>query len=107
MKIVTVAASYRSIREFGFPVTRASLMKMIVLVTIAAMSLSMIAAAPVSGQVVNLSRYAQLTLYAQLKSPSDQSIEKLDMSAVPDLDRKKVRRVQDALRAKGFDPRSA
>jgi peptidoglycan hydrolase-like protein with peptidoglycan-binding domain len=79
-------------------------MNKIVLVTIAAVSLSVIAAAPAPGQVANSPRYAQPTQYAQLKSPSAQSIDKLDMSAVPDLDRKKVRRIQAALRAKGFDP---
>jgi hypothetical protein len=104
VKIATVAARYGSIREFGFSETRVSLMKKIVLVTIAAVSLSMIAAAPAPGQVADSPRYAQLTQYAQLKSPSAQSIEKLDMSAVPDLDRKKIRRAQNALRAKGFDP---
>jgi peptidoglycan hydrolase-like protein with peptidoglycan-binding domain len=41
---------------------------------------------------------------AQAKSAEAGSIEKLDMSAVPDLDRATVRRVQGALRAKGFDP---
>jgi hypothetical protein len=104
VKIATVAAKHGSIGEFGFPETGVSLMNKMVLVTIAAMSLSMIAATPAPSQVANSPRYAQLTQYAQLKSPGAQSIEKLDMSAVPDLDRKKVRRVQAALRAKGFDP---
>jgi hypothetical protein len=98
VKIATVAAQYGSIAEFGFSETRVSLMNKMVLVTIAAMSLSLIVAAPAPGQVANSARYAQL------KSPGAQSIEKLDMSAVPDLDRKKVRRIQAALRAKGFDP---
>lgn len=40
---------------------------------------------------------------AQAKS-AEASIEKLDMSAVPDLDRTTIRKVQGALRAKGFDP---
>jgi peptidoglycan hydrolase-like protein with peptidoglycan-binding domain len=68
--------------------------------TIAAVSLSVIAAASATGQVANSPQYAQL------KSLSAQAIEKLDMSAVPDLDRNKVRKVQNALRAKGFDPGS-
>ena len=75
-------------------------MKNIVLATIAAVSLSAIAATPAPAQ------RAYSPQYAQLKSPSAQSIEKLDMSAVPDLDRDKARRVQSALRAKGFDPGS-
>jgi hypothetical protein len=79
-------------------------MKKIVLVTIAAVSLSAIAATSAPAQRAHSAQYTQLTQYAQLKSPSAQSIEKLDMSAVPELDRKKVRRVQNALRAKGFDP---
>jgi hypothetical protein len=73
-------------------------MKNIVLVTIAAVSLSATAATSASAQ------RAHSPQYAQLKSPSAQSIEKLDMSAVPDIDRDKARRVQSALRAKGFDP---
>jgi Putative peptidoglycan binding domain len=44
--------------------------------------------------------------YAQANSASAQSIEKLDMSAAPELDRGKIRKVQVALRAKGFDPGS-
>jgi hypothetical protein len=98
VKIATVAARSGSIREFWFPETRVPLMKKIVLVTIAVVSLSAIAAAPAPAQ------RAHSRQYAQLKSPSAQSIEKLDMSAVPDLDRKKIRRAQNALRAKGFDP---
>lgn len=100
VKIATVAARSGSIREFWLPETRVPLMKKIVLVTIAAVSLSVIAAAPTPAQ------RARSPQYAQLKSPSAQSIEKLDMSAVPELDRDKVRRVQSALRAKGFDPGS-
>jgi Putative peptidoglycan binding domain len=75
-------------------------MKNIVLATIAAVSLSAIAATSAPAQ------RAHSPQYAQLKSSSAQSIEKLDMSAVPDLDRDKARRVQSALRAKGFDPGS-
>ena len=100
VKIATVAARYGFIREYRFPETRVPLMKKIVLVTIAAVSLSAIAAAPASAQ------RAHSPQYAQLKSPSAQSIEKLDMSAVPDIDRDEARRVQSALRAKGFDPGS-
>ncbi len=69
-----------------------------ILATIAALSLSVIAATSAPGQRANSPQYAQL------KSPNAQSIEKLDMSAVPDLDRDEVRKVQTALRAKGFDP---
>jgi peptidoglycan hydrolase-like protein with peptidoglycan-binding domain len=65
-------------------------MKKAVIGTIAAVCLSVIAAASAAGQ--------------EQKSAAAQSIEKLDMSAVPDLDRDTVRRVQTALRAKGFDP---
>ena len=73
-------------------------MKKIVIGTFAAVSLSVLAAASAAGQAANPLQYAQL------KNSSAQSIEKLNMSAVPDIDRDKVRRVQIALTAKGFDP---
>jgi hypothetical protein len=96
-KVATVAASYGS---SGNPSSRNKvlLMKKIIIGTIVAVSLSAIAAASATAQVANSPQYAQL------KSPSAQSTEKLDMSAVPALDRNKVQRVQSALRAKGFDP---
>jgi peptidoglycan hydrolase-like protein with peptidoglycan-binding domain len=71
-----------------------------ILTTLTALSLSVIAATSALGQRANLPQYAQL------KNPNAQSIEKLDMSAVPDLDRDEVRKVQTALQAKGFDPGS-
>lgn len=55
----------------------------------------------------NYARAANLLQYAQLQSKGAQNVENLDMAAVPDLDRDKIRRVQIALRAKGFDPGSA
>lgn len=41
---------------------------------------------------------------AQAKSTKAQPLENLDMSAVPDLDGATIRRLQTALRAKGFNP---
>lgn len=73
-------------------------MKKIVIGIITAVSFSLSVAASATAQGINSLQYAQL------KSPTAQSIENLDMSAVPDLDRSQVRRVQTALRAKGFDP---
>jgi hypothetical protein len=73
-------------------------MKKIVIGTFAAVSLSVLAATSAAGQAANPLQYAQL------KNASAQSIENLNMSAVPDIDRNKVRRVQIALQAKGFDP---
>jgi peptidoglycan hydrolase-like protein with peptidoglycan-binding domain len=63
-----------------------------------AVSVSLIAAASASGQTAKSFRIAQL------KNTDAQAIEKLDMAAVPDLDRGTVRKVQVALRHKGFDP---
>jgi hypothetical protein len=65
---------------------------------VAAAALSAIACAPACAQGAHPLRLAQA------KSAEAQAIEKLDMAAVPDLDRATVRRVQRALRAKGFDP---
>lgn len=73
-------------------------MKKLVVGTIAALSFSVFAAALAAGQVANPLQYAQLN------SRSTKSIENLNMSAVPKIDRNKVRRVQHALKAKGFDP---
>jgi peptidoglycan hydrolase-like protein with peptidoglycan-binding domain len=74
-------------------------MKTIGISTIAVVSLALVAAST-PAPAANRLQYAQAT------STSAQSIEKLDMSAVPELDRAKIRRVQMALRAKGFDPGS-
>ena len=73
-------------------------MKKIVIGTIAVMSFSVLAATSAAGQGVNPLQYAQL------KIPTGRSIESVDMSAVPDLDRNKVRQVQNVLKTKGFDP---
>lgn len=73
-------------------------MKEFIIGIAAALTMSVVAAATASEQT------AHSLQFAQLKSADAQSIEKLDMSAVPDLDRSTVRRVQGALRAKGFDP---
>jgi peptidoglycan hydrolase-like protein with peptidoglycan-binding domain len=43
-------------------------------------------------------------LVAQAEKPAAKSVETLDMSAVPDIDRDDVRRVQRALSEKGFSP---
>ena len=73
-------------------------MKKIVIGTFAAVSLSVLAATSAAGQAANPLQYAQL------KNSSARTIENLNMSAVPNIDRNKVRRVQTALKAKGFDP---
>ncbi len=73
-------------------------MNKIVIGGIAAASLSVLAVSSAAGQVANPLQYAQL------KIPSTQSIEHLNMSAVPDIDSNKVRQVQNVLKAKGFDP---
>jgi peptidoglycan hydrolase-like protein with peptidoglycan-binding domain len=65
---------------------------------LAVAALLAIGSASASAQVAN-----SLQL-AQAKSTDAQSLEKLDMSAVPELDGATVRRLQSALRAKGFDP---
>ena len=56
--------------------------------------------------ISSLALMAQAPVYAQ-KTTGTQAVENLDMSAVPDLDRGKVRRVQLALHEKGFDPGAA
>jgi Putative peptidoglycan binding domain len=73
-------------------------MKKIVIGTIAAVSLSVLAATSAAGQGANPLQFAQL------KIPTGRSIETLNMSAVPDIDRNKVRQVQNVLKTKGFDP---
>jgi hypothetical protein len=65
---------------------------------LAVAALSGIACTPTSAQGTHPLRLAQA------KSADTQAIEKLDMSAVPDLDRATVRRIQRVLRTKGFDP---
>jgi peptidoglycan hydrolase-like protein with peptidoglycan-binding domain len=64
----------------------------------AAVSLLAIAISSATAQVAASKQYAQLT------QSSDQDVLKLDMAAVPDLDRDSVRKVQRALEEKGFDP---
>jgi hypothetical protein len=56
--------------------------------------------------IFSLALMVQAPVYAQ-KTSGTQAVENLDMSAVPDLDRGKVRRVQLALHEKGFDPGAA
>jgi peptidoglycan hydrolase-like protein with peptidoglycan-binding domain len=73
-------------------------MKGIVIDIIAASAVIAITAGAVTGQTANSLRLAQL------KHADAQAVEKLNMSAVPDLDRSTIRRVQVALKAKGFDP---
>ncbi|MGH9695379.1 MAG: peptidoglycan-binding domain-containing protein [Bryobacteraceae bacterium] len=55
---------------------------------------------------ISLALMAQAPVYAQ-KTTGTQAVENLDTTAVPDLDRGKVRRVQLALHEKGFDPGAA
>jgi Putative peptidoglycan binding domain len=66
--------------------------------SIAAVSLSVLVATSAAGQVANPLQYAQL------KIRSADSVANVNMSAVPAIDRNKVRQVQNALKAKGFDP---
>jgi len=70
----------------------------IMLATVAALSLATLTAAPVSAG------NGTLRQYAQAKSSDGQSTENVDMAAIPKLDSGKIRRVQQALKDKGFDP---
>jgi len=65
--------------------------------SIAAASLLAIAASSATAQ------NAAVNQYAQLQKQTTAAPDKVDMSAVPDLDRQKIRNVQSALRKKGFD----
>lgn len=73
-------------------------MKTSVITATAAVSLLAIVVSSATAQVATSKQYAQL------KQSSDQDVHKLDMAAVPDLDRDSVRNVQRALENKGFDP---
>lgn len=84
-------------------------MKKFATVIVAAMCLTGVTAASAAGQTAQSRQYAQMQNAqmqkpdAEMKKPAEQSIDSLDMSAVPELDRATVRSVQAALRAKGFD----
>lgn len=73
-------------------------MKTSLIRVLAVAALAAIGSASASAQVANSLQVAQA------KSTEAQSLENLDMSAVPDLDGATIRRLQTVLRAKGFDP---
>jgi hypothetical protein len=75
-------------------------MKKIHILTTAAIVLVLTSASATAAEAAGLAQYAQL------KTAGAKDLESLDMSAVPELDRGQIRRVQTALRAKGFDPGS-
>ncbi len=63
-----------------------------------------VAALTAIGSASAFAQVANSVQLAQANSTEAQSLENLDMSAVPDLDGATIRRVQSALSAKGFDP---
>jgi hypothetical protein len=92
-KTSTVCANTLTFACLGVPHMKTSLIRVLAVAALAA-----IGSASASAQVANSLQVAQA------KSTEAQSLENLDMSAVPDLDGATIRRLQTVLRAKGFDP---